>query len=186
MQSLFSHSLNHGADLSRSPKIRNHSAPARVFGRGVLAAVFCVLPLISATSFAADTPSAAVAYRPGDTVRVFVTFKEPISLKGALVRFGLQGELPEGQKVFIQMFDAGTPIKLSEREYEFQAKIGEYVASGTYQLSFINATDEADLTRGFAAGRDFPMITVCVRNDKHVAFPEIKTVRVGEPEVGRP
>ena len=85
-----------------------------------------------------------------------------------------------------ETFDAGTPIKLSDREYEFQAKIGEYVASGTYQLNYISATDDADLTRGFGAGQDFPVITICIRNDKRVAFPDIKTVRVGEPEVSRP
>jgi hypothetical protein len=54
---------------------------------------------------AADTPEATVAYRPGDTVRVIVTFKEPISLKNAMLRFNLQGALPAGQKVFTSLFD---------------------------------------------------------------------------------
>jgi hypothetical protein len=55
---------------------------------------------------AADTPVATVAYRPGDTVRIFITFKEPVSLKNAMVRFNLQSALPERQKVFTSLFDA--------------------------------------------------------------------------------
>jgi hypothetical protein len=127
---------------------------------------------------AADTPEATLAYRPGDTVRVVVTFKEPISLKYALVRFSLQGPLPAGQKVFTSIVDANSFTKLSDREFEMTGKVGEHVATGTYQLSLINATDDSDFTRSFGAGQDLPVVTISVRNDRRVEFPDIQTVRV--------
>jgi hypothetical protein len=108
--------------------------------------------LAATIAIAADTPDATITYRPGDTVRVIISFKEPISLRGALVRFGLQGGLPAGQKVFTSFFDANGLVKLSDREFELTGKIGEHVATGTYQLGFINATDDADFTRNFNAG----------------------------------
>jgi len=49
---------------------------------------------------AADTPESVVAYCSGDTVRILVTVKEPVSLKNARLRFSLQGQLPAGQIVF--------------------------------------------------------------------------------------
>lgn len=158
---------------------------ARRFSRRCLFGAVSLTALAISSAFAADTPEAMVAYRPGDTVRIFITFKEPISLKGADVRFNLEGTLPEGQKVFLNYFDVTSPVKSSEKEFELTGKIGDDVASGTYQLAFINATDQADLTRMFNPGPDFPAITVCVRNDNHISFPDIKSVRIGGEEHGK-
>jgi len=141
---------------------------------------------VAAVIAAADTTEATVAYRPGDTVRIFVTFKEPISLRSVLVRFSLQGALPAGQKVFASFFDANSFTKLSDREFELTGKIGERVATGSYELAFINATDDADFTRSFNARQDIPVITISVRNDRSVEFPDIKTIRVAEQPASKP
>jgi hypothetical protein len=144
-----------------------------------------LLIMSTVLALAADTPEASVAYRPGDTVRIFVAFKQPVSLKNAMLRFGLQGPLPAGQKVFTPIFDASSFAKLSDSEFELTGKIGEHVATGTYQLSFINATDDADFTRTFS-GQDLPVVTISVRNDRRVEFPDIQSIRVAEHSTGRP
>jgi hypothetical protein len=158
----------------------------RKLSAGIVNSPAGVCAPVAAIAPAADTPEATVAYRPGDTVRIFVTFKEPISLKNAMLRFGLQGALPAGQKVFTSFFDANALVKLSDREFELTGKIGEHVATGTYQLGFINATDDADFTRNFNAGQDFPVITISVRNDRRVEFPDIKTIRVAKQPASKP
>src|SRR5579875_655010 len=157
----------------------NGFAVGRTVKRRILAFAG-LLTLAAGFALAADVPQAAVAYLPGDTVRIFVTFKEPIVLKNVYLRFNLQGQLSEGQKVFAPQLDGMTLVKLSDREYEIQAKVGDHVASGSYQLNFNNATNEADLTRTFNAGSDFPVITVCIRNDRRADFPDIKGIRLGE------
>jgi hypothetical protein len=103
-----------------------------------------------------------------------------------MLRFNLQGALPAGQKVFTSLFDANTLVKLSDREFELTGKIGEHVATGTYQLGFINATDDADFTRNFSAGQDLPVVTVSVRNDRRVEFPDITTIRVAPQTASKP
>ncbi len=185
MKSVFDKKNSTVADLSRSAKIRNYSAHVGLFGRACLASVFYLLTAASGTAVAADTPAATIAYRPGDTVRVFVTFSEPVALKSAYLRFSLEGALPEGQKVFLNYFDVTTPVRSSEREYELTGKIGDHVASGTYQVAFINATDSADLTRSYTPGPDFAVIRLAVRNDDRVLFPDIKSIRVGEQDAGK-
>jgi hypothetical protein len=180
MKSMFFHSIDNGADMFRSTKTRVHLALTSL-RRTASAVALCLLPFISTTAFAADVPSAAVAYRPGDTVRVFVTFKEPISLKYATVRFSLQGQLPEGQKAFSNFFDVTSPVKSSEREFELTGKIGDHVASGTYQIIFMSAANEGDLSRTFNVGQDFPAITLSIRNDRKVEFPDVKSIKLGEP-----
>jgi hypothetical protein len=157
-----------------------------LFGGPRIFALAGLLAMAAVIAPAADTPEATVAYRPGDTVRVIVTFKEPIPLKNAMLRFNLQGALPAGQKVFTPLFDANALVKLSDREFELTGKIGEHVATGTYQLSFINATDDADFTRSFSAGQDLPVITISVRNDRRVEFPDITSVKVAPQPAGKP
>jgi hypothetical protein len=174
-----------------NPTCAAHSAkcgmfPARktlkqLFGGPRIFALAGLLTMAAITAPAADTVDASVAYRPGDTVRVIVTFKEPVSLKSAMLRFYLQGALPAGQKVFAQLFDANSFTKLSDREFELAGKIGDHVATGTYQLSFINATDDADFTRNFNAPQDLPVVTISVRNDRRVEFPDITAVKVSPP-----
>jgi hypothetical protein len=157
-----------------------------LFGGPRIFALAGLLAMAAVIAPAADTPEATVAYRPGDTVRVIVTFKEPIPLKNAMLRFNLQGALPAGQKVFTPLFDANALVKLSDREFELTGKIGEHVATGTYQLSFINATDDADFTRSFSAGQDLPVITISVRNDRRVEFPDITSVKVAPQPASKP
>jgi hypothetical protein len=157
-----------------------------LFGGQRIFALAGLLAMAAVITPAADTPEATVAYRPGDTVRVIVTFKEPIPLKNAMLRFNLQGALPAGQKVFTPLFDANALVKLSDREFELTGKIGEHVATGTYQLSFINATDDADFTRSFSAGQDLPVITISVRNDRRVEFPDITSVKVAPQPASKP
>jgi len=157
-----------------------------LFGGPRIFALAGLLTVAAATAPAADTAEATLAYRPGDTVRIFVTFKEPISLKYALLRFNLQGPLPAGQKVFTSIVDASSFTKLSDREFEMTGKIGEHVATGTYQLSFINASDDADFTRNFSAGQDLPVVTISVRNDRRVEFPDITTIRVAPQPPTKP
>jgi hypothetical protein len=157
-----------------------------LFGGPRIFALAGLLTMAAVVAPAADTPEATLAYRPGDTVRVIVTFKEPISLKNAMLRFNLQGALPAGQKVFTSLFDANALVKLSDREFELTGKIGEHVATGTYQLGFINATDDADFTRSFSAGQDLPVITISVRNERRVEFPDITTVRVADRAAIKP
>ncbi len=185
MTSVFPRQIATVADLLRSASTRNPLIRARFFTRIVLPCLICLLTIAMGSVFAADAPQAAIAYSPGDTVRVFLAFKEPISLKGTNVRFSLEGPLPEGQKVFLNYFDVTSLLKSSGKEFEVTGKIGDHVASGTYQLTFINATDQADLTRTFNVGPDFPAITICVRNDNHVSFPDIRTIRVGGEEQGK-
>jgi hypothetical protein len=91
-----------------------------------------------------------------------------------------------GQKVFTSIFDANSFTKLSDREFEMTGKIGEHAATGTYQLSFINATDDADFTRNFRAGQDLPVVTISVRNDRRVEFPDITTIRVAPQPPSKP
>ncbi len=71
--------------------------------------------------------------------------------------------------------------ELSDREFELAGKIGDHVATGTYQLSFINATDDADFTRNFNSPQDLPVVTISVRNDRRVEFPDITAVKVSPP-----
>jgi hypothetical protein len=157
-----------------------------LFGGPRIFALAGLLAMAAVIAPAADTPEATVAYRPGDTVRVIVTFKEPIPLKNAMLRFNLQGALPAGQKVFTPLFDANALVKLSDREFELTGKIGEHVATGTYQLSFINATDDADFTRSFSAGQDLPVVTISVRNDRRAEFPDITSVKVAPQPASKP
>lgn len=158
----------------------------QLFGGPRIFALAGLLTMAAVIAPAADTVDASLAYQPGDTIRVIVTFKEPVSLKSAMLRFYLQGGLPAGQKVFAQLFDANNFTKLSDREFELTGKIGDHVATGTYQLSFINATDDADFTRSFNAGQDLPVVTIIVRNDRRVEFPDITTVRVVPQPASKP
>jgi hypothetical protein len=182
MISLFAVENSMVADHPRSAKTSHQFTHSGLLKRSSLAAAFCLLALTPGVALAADTPAAAIAYRPGDTVRVFVKFKEPIGLKSADLRFALDGALPDGQKVFLNYFDLTSPVKSPDGEYELTVKIGDHVASGTYQVAFMNATDAADLTRYYAAGRDLPIISVSIRNDNQVSFLDIKSIRVGEQE----
>jgi hypothetical protein len=197
MESQFSHITggHHSLPASNATGAA-HSANSRMFpalktlkqlfGGPRIFALAGLLAMAAVIAPAADTVDATLAYRPGDTVRVIVTFKEPVSLKSAMLRFYLQGALPAGQKVFAQLFDANSFTKLSDREFELTGKIGDHVATGTYQLSFINATDDADFTRNFSAGQDLPVVTISVRNDRRVEFPDITTVRVAPQPASKP
>jgi hypothetical protein len=165
----------HSAKTGMFPSLKTVK---QLFGGPRIFALVGLLAMAAIIAPAADTVDATLAYRPGDTVRVIVTFKEALSLKSAMLRFYLQGALPAGQKVFTPIVDASSFTKLSDREFELTGKVGEHVATGTYQLSFINATDDADFTRNFSAGQDLPVITISVRNDRRVEFPDITSVRV--------
>jgi hypothetical protein len=131
---------------------------------------------------AADSPDATLAYRPGDVVRVFVTFKEPVTLTGGSFRFDLQGAQPDGQKVLQRTAFSSTFTKLSDTEYELDAKISEDLAEGTYQLSWIQGAITPALSRMFDTGTGLPLITVRLRNERRISFPDIKEVRIGAPE----
>jgi hypothetical protein len=171
------------ASLAKSRVRTGSKTSSRILGGPHTFALAALFTFAVAIATATDTPEATIAYRPGDTVRVFVTFNEPISLKGALVRFSLQGQLPEGQKVFTNFFDVASPVKSSEREFELTGKIGDHVASGTYQIVFMTAENEGDLSRTFNAGQDFPTIKLCVRNDRKVEFPDVKSIKLGQPAI---
>lgn len=90
----------------------------KFFGGARIFAFAGLLTLAAMAAPGADTVDASLAYRPGDTVRVIVTFKEPVSLRYALARFGLQGQLPAAPKVFTSIVDANSFTKLSDHEYE--------------------------------------------------------------------
>jgi hypothetical protein len=84
----------------------------------------------------------------------------------------------DGQKEFRNIVDTGGFSPLSDREYELDFKIGEEVAAGTYQLQWINGTINPGLTRGFNSGTDFPALIVRIKNDKLIAFPDIRDVKL--------
>ena len=57
---------------------------------------------------------------------------------------------------------------------------------GISGASFVNATDDADFTRNFNAGQDFPVVIIGIRNDRRVDFPDINTIRVAPQPVSKP
>jgi hypothetical protein len=143
-----------------------------------------VIPIIlgaliaSGSSWAQSEAEASLAYKPGDTIRAIVIFKEPVSLTGMVARFGIQGTPRDGQKEFKNFFDNSGFSPLSDKEYELDFKISEEVAAGTYQLQWINGTINPGLTRGFNGGTDFPALLVHIKNDKLIAFPDIRDVKL--------
>jgi hypothetical protein len=145
---------------------------------GVAVPIILGALMATGSSWAQSEAAASLAYKPGDTIRVIVVFKEPVSLTGIVARFGLQGTPRDGQKEFKNFFDNGGFSPLSDKEYELDFKISEDVAAGTYQLQFINGTINPGLTRSFNSGTDFAALMVHFKNDKLIAFPDIRDVKL--------
>jgi len=185
MNSVIAFNVN-GVDLSRSAKIPSHFSRACKFVRGSLLAFNFLIVLCVGSVFAAEIPEATIVHRPGDTVRVIATFKEPVSLQFGNLRFALQSQLPEGQKAFSTFFDLASVHKLSDKEFELTGRIGENVASGTYRAVIFNGTNSENLSRVFNIGATLPVITVCIRNDRRGEFSDLKSLEVVGRQVAQP
>lgn len=185
MNSVIAFNVN-GVDSLRSAKLSNHFSRASTIVRGSILAFPFLLVLCVGAVFAAEIPETTIVYRPGDTLRVIATFKEPISLQFGNLRFALQGQLPEGQKAFSDFFDVASIHKLSDKEFELTGKIGENVASGTYRALIFSGTNNENLSRVFNVGATLPVITVCIRNDRRGEFSDLKSLEVVGREVAKP
>lgn len=185
MMLLFDLSKPNGADFFRSARTSTQYQTFKMSRSRFLAACLS-LTLLTALAVAEDAPQPTVVLHPGETAHVVLTFKEPILLRGALVRFSLQTSVPDDQKEFDRIIDGTAPVKLSETSYELDVKVGPHVASGTYVLNLINATNAQDLFRGFLPGKDFTPITICVRNDGRAEFPGLKNVQLTDKDHPKP
>jgi hypothetical protein len=142
-------------------------------------AVMLIVALTIATGIAsAQAPEVTLVYHPGDSVRVAVSFKEPVHLEGGRFYFQLQGALQSGQPGFGDAFQGSELKKISDTEYEFAGQIPEVTASGTWRLGFIDASMQG-VSKRYNFGTDFKKdVTIRIENPRHVQFPEIKDVGV--------
>ena len=117
--------------------------------------------------------------RPGDSVRVTLTFQAPISASSTAFRFEMpRKDVQEQQQGFRTYFDGNQSNKLSDREIEISGTVGENNATGDYKLIWVMVTSE-QISKRYDLGSDFQEeIVIRVNNPKHVSFAKIKEVTV--------
>src|SRR5712692_1175497 len=89
----------------------------------------------------------AVFYKPGDTVRIVVSFKSPVSLSEGRFFFRLQDKLQETQHGFQTEFNGGQFSKSTDAEYEVSGVVGENIASGMWRLEIIDVFSAGVMNR---------------------------------------
>ncbi len=129
----------------------------------------------------AQAPEVGTVYKPGDTVRIVVSFKTPVSLDGGQFYFYLKGDPQENQKGFATEFGGSQFTMLSDSEYEIAGTVTNNLASGQWQLRVIDVGSQG-ARRRYQFGADFGNeVLIRIVNPKHVRFPEIKDVTVKPP-----
>ena len=129
----------------------------------------------------AQAPEVGTVYKPGDTVRIVVSFKTPVSLDGGQFYFYLKGDPQENQKGFATEFGGSKFTKLSDAEYEIAGAVSAAFASGEWQLRIVDAASSG-VRRRYNFGAEFTKeVVIRIVNPKHVRFPEIKDVTVKPP-----
>ncbi len=142
-----------------------------------------LLTLVVFTGLAhAQAPDVGTVYKPGDTVRIVVSFKTPVTLDGGQFYFYLKGDPQENQKGFATEFGGGQFTELSDTEYEIAGTVSDTLASGEWQLRIIDAVSTG-ARRRYNFGTEFSKeVVIRIVNPKHVRFPEIKDVTVKPPQ----
>lgn len=126
----------------------------------------------------AQAPDVGLVFHPGDRVTIEVSLKTPFATDGGFFYFQLQGVSPSGQEGFITYFQGNDFHKVSDSTFELSGVVSDTVASGTYQLSFVQISAH-DVARRYTGGTDFKnMISIKVSNPRRVEFPEIRNLTV--------
>ena len=132
--------------------------------------------MVCAMGVVAQEP--ALVFKPGDTVRLMVIFKTPVSLSHGSFEFQLTGQRQNPQQEFLPYFGGNNLAESSKTEYEISGKLGENVATGEYRLHVISVKSEG-VQKTYQRGKDFQSeIVIRINNPKHVLFPGIKDVTV--------
>ncbi len=143
------------------------------------AVVVLAVVLFSAAVLAAQEPE--VVFRPGDTVRIVVTFKSPVNLDSGACFFRFRGELQENQRGFGTEFGLHQLARISDTEYEFSGTVPPTSASGRWRLEIIDPSSEG-VARRYQFGQGFNKeVVIRIVNPKHVQFPDIEDVTVKPP-----
>jgi hypothetical protein len=126
----------------------------------------------------AQAPEVGLIFHPGDRITVEVSLKMPFATDGGRFYFQLQGPVPVGQEGFASWFQSNDFRKISDNTFEFSSVTSDTLASGTYQLSFVEIIGHG-VSKRYSAGTDFKdAISIKVINSKRVDFPEIKELTV--------
>jgi hypothetical protein len=144
--------------------------------RQVLFIVFLIIltPFARAQSLTSVT---ADARRPGDTIRVMLTFDGPVKLSSASFHFNLIKLTEPAQKSWPSWINGGTSKPLSNpNQYEISGPVQDFTASGEYRLDTVSVS-VANLSRDYALSDIVRVpITLTVINDRKDPIPPLKEV----------
>jgi len=143
--------------------------------------VCSLLLMVVALGAAADEITPAIVVHPGEPVHVLVTFKEGgVSVEGGYARFNIQTAVRDGQQSFSRQLTADNFKKLSDRQVEITATVGDKTASGDYRIDMIVGYSNG-VSRTYTSGNDFEVTpAVRIENPHRIDFPNIKDVKVSK------
>jgi hypothetical protein len=115
--------------------------------------------------------------RPGDIIRVLLTFDGPVKLSGASFRFNLQKLTEPTQKLWPSYINGSTLNAMSNpNQWEVTGPVQDYTASGEYRLVSVSVS-VANLSRDYSAPDTLHQnITLTIINDKKDPIPALKDV----------
>jgi len=149
----------------------------RTFQKAVVL-TFAVLVLLFNSSAKAQMPT----YKPGQTIRISVTFAGVDA--GKIGRVGMNLTIPQtppSQPGFATQTAWGQSKQIGPNTFEVSYKIPETQASGDYSLGQINATVDPDspypITISYTSPADFSDKKFRIDNPQSIVKPTIKDVK---------
>jgi len=144
-----------------------------------------VLALLAAAAQAqpqppqAAAPTASIFFKPGDTVRIRVSFDKPITVEngGTYVQFALDGEPIPPQREMLRYWNFNGIAAASPTEYDFSGVVPEAIASGEYKLRFIVIQSQG-ASKTYNSDSFPNQLRIAVHNEKTIRFPDIEHLRV--------
>jgi len=123
------------------------------------------------------TALTADARRPGDVVRVVLTFDGPVKLSSANFRFNLRKLAEQAQKLWPSWINGGGLKPLSNpSQWEISGPVQEFTASGEYLLTSVSVSF-ADLSKTYSVPDIVQKpITLTIINDRKDPIPALRDV----------
>jgi hypothetical protein len=145
------------------------------------AAIFMVLTaLVFCGSAKAQTPTAPVEYRPGDIIKISVTFEGKDADKiTAVSMYLVNSNPPTDQRGFQHDARSGDSKPTGPNTFELSYPIPDNIATGDYKLTDITASfyKPAQVNLSYDVS-EFPAKTFTIKNSKTLVKPKIKDVKV--------
>lgn len=136
--------------------------------------------LIFLLSLGISAKAQGPVYRPGDSIRITVTFDGPDADKLTTANMYLEGpasNLPPGQEGFLAQISTANAQKVAPGKFTISYLIPENLASGEYHLIAITGFI-GPIAFTYQATKDFQPKSFKIENSKTYKRPTVKDVQV--------